>query len=105
MAVVKSLPALLTQDKLEEMLRSICEILQHDQADGSILTAEAIDKILSSMACYGAVRANRKMTIMEMNALLRQLEKTPRNYACNHGRPSWVQIEREFLDKELLHGK
>ena len=102
---VKSIPALLAQDQLEEMLLSLCRTMQEYQQDGAVHTTVAVDKILSSMACYGAVRANRKMTIMEMNALLRKLEKTPRNYACNHGRPTWVQIEREQLDKEMLHGQ
>ena len=103
--VIKAIPALLAQDQLEEMLCSLCQIGQEHQADGDVLTTTVTDEIFSSMACYGAVRANRRMTIMEMNALLRQLEKTPRNYACNHGRPTWIQIDRKHLDKELLHGQ
>ena len=102
---ISSIPVLLSQDNMQELISSLSHLLQQNQADGTAITDQAADKILSSMACYGAVRANRKMTIAEMNALLRELEKTPRNYACNHGRPTWLQIDRSELDSKLLHGQ
>lgn len=102
---IRSLPALLAQDNLAVLIRSLVHLLQEYQADGAEITVQAAAKILSTMACHGAVRANRKMTVAEMNALLRELEKTPRHYACNHGRPTWLEIERPYLDKKFLHGQ
>lgn len=102
---IRSLPALLAQDNLAVLIRSITHLLQEYQVDGAEITAKAAAKILSTMACHGAVRSNHSMTIAEMNALLRELEKTPRHYACNHGRPTWFEIERSYFDKQFLHGQ
>ena len=101
--LLRSVPALLAHGDVEALLRDVlADLREHGE---SLRIKAARDELLSTMACHGAIRANRRLTIPEMNALLREMEITERSGQCNHGRPTWARFTLPEIDRWFLRGR
>ncbi|MET0499350.1 MAG: DNA mismatch repair endonuclease MutL [Steroidobacteraceae bacterium] len=100
---VRAIPALLPASDIEELIRRLgADLVEHGVTSG---VEEAMNEVLGTMSCHGAVRANRNLTIPEMNALLREMERTVRSDQCVHGRPTWSHVNMTELDRMFLRGR
>ena len=100
--LVRAIPHALGKANAAKLLQDIADdIAKHgpDTEKGAILLGEKLDLVLATMACHGSVRAGRNLTVAEMNALLREMERTPRSGQCNHGRPTWVKLSMDDVEK------
>ena len=101
--VVRETPNLLHDSTIEQLVRDIAsDLITHEK---SSQIEDRIDHWLSTMACHAAVRAQRKLSLLEMNALLRAMENTKHSGQCNHGRPTWKQFSLAELDRLFLRGQ
>jgi DNA mismatch repair protein MutL len=101
--VVRSVPAMLPREDIGALIRDVVDGAQEGESTHHL--DGATDRLLGTIACRSAIHAHRRLTLPEMNALLRQMERTPRADQCNHGRPTWTQISLAELDRMFLRGR
>jgi len=99
--LVRSVPTVLGKGDVQALVRDVADDLAQNGA--ALVLNERLDHVLATMACHGSVRAGRALGVAEMNALLREMEVTPRSGQCNHGRPTWVKLAHG--DIERLFGR
>ncbi|MCC6829103.1 MAG: DNA mismatch repair endonuclease MutL [Novosphingobium sp.] len=95
--LVRSVPAALGKGDVQALVRDVADDLAKN--GDALLLGERLDLVLATMACHGSVRAGRMLSVAEMNALLREMERTPRSGQCNHGRPTWVKLAHADIEK------
>jgi DNA mismatch repair protein MutL len=100
--IVRSVPAMLPREDIAALIESV---VHADSEDATHHLDGATDRLLGTIACRSAIHAHRRLTLPEMNALLRQMEQTPRADQCNHGRPTWTQLSLAELDRLFLRGR
>jgi DNA mismatch repair protein MutL len=101
--IVRSVPAMLPREDITAMVHDVISDVATDGASHHL--DGATDRLLGTIACRSAIHAHRRLTLPEMNALLRQMERTPRADQCNHGRPTWTQVSLQELDRMFLRGR
>ncbi|MFA7586448.1 MAG: DNA mismatch repair endonuclease MutL [Novosphingobium sp.] len=95
--LVRSVPSVLAKGDVQALVRDVADDLARN--GDALLLGERLDNVLATMACHGSVRAGRTLSVVEMNALLREMEQTPRSGQCNHGRPTWVKLAHADIEK------